>query len=1106
MAERVMERLKDKIRSARQPLLIFFLLSLSIVAVGWLYSFYHLREHRKEITRDLESVASLKENQIDSWLAERMSDAQNIIDNPYIGERVGQLFREPYSENIGLDRLKWMRSLQNLKQYQNVLLLDIKGRIRMQTGKTVHKIGPETGTLAGKTVITGQASFSDFYYCTECQTVHLDVLAPVIHYNRQRDSVVGVIILRIEPENLLYPLIQQWPVPSKSAETYLVRRDNGEVLYLTELRFQKGSAAKLRHPLSRKELPEVMAINGSTGNVTAVDYRGKKVYAYLHNMPANPWYIIAKTDRREAEAIAWFIGFIVIVLIIAAGGVIGSLWNRQQKSYFRNQLEQERERQALSKHYEYLTKYANDIILLLDEDLNILEANDKAVAAYGYSREKILTLDIYRLRKSDSRSSVDDQYRKVVDDNGLLFEAIHKRSDGSTFPVEVSARMMEVEGQKYFQIIIRDISERKRDQEILQSQKEELEAANEELMVTNQKLLSSEQELIQADEELRSQLAEVQESRDALERSQTSLKRMEEMFDQFLKYSPVYVFFKDENIRPLKLSRNYEQMLGRPLQELLGRNMDELFPSDLAKGMVEDDKKILREGKVIEVDEEFNGRHYRTIKFPILQEGRPKMLAGFTMDVTEQKRSEEALRKSEERFKKLIDTAYDAIFIADAETGMIIDANAQAGVLLGMPVEQIKGMHQSQLHPSELAEHYREVFRRHLESGRAITENLYVCRKDGARIPVDISASVIELEGRRVNQGVFRDITQRKRSEEAHRKSEERFRQVAESAGEWIWEVNMEGLYTYSSPAVEKILGYSAQEIVGQKHFFDLFAPEIREEYKKIAFEVFAKKESFKGFINININKNGEKVLLETSGLPVFGNDGALNGYCGADTNVTEREKAEEQIKASLKEKEVLLREIHHRVKNNLQVISSLLNLQSGYITDQRALELFKECQTRVRSMSLIHERLYQSEALSRLSFSGYAQALIEDLFHSYGADRGMVSYSLDIINQPMKIDTAIPCGLIVNELVSNSLKYAFPGYHKIGRPGLIKISLVREGDGSLALSVSDNGIGMPQGFNINKVESLGLQLVTTLVEQLDGRLEVKNKDGACLRIIFRAQ
>ncbi len=970
-----MERLKDKIRSAWQPLLIFFLLSISIIAAGWLYSFYHLRDHRQEISRDLESVASLKENQIDSWLSERMSDAQNIVDNPYIGERVSHLFKETYSENMELDRLKWMRSLQNLKQYQNVLLLDIKGRIRMQTGKTVHKIGPETSTLARKVAATGRTSFSDFYYCTECRTVHLDVLAPVVQYNRQRDSVVGVIILRIEPEQLLYPLIQQWPVPSKSAETYLVKREGQEVFYLTELRFQKGSAAKLRYPLSRSELPEVMAINGSTGNVTAVDYRGKKVYAYLHNIPGNPWYMIAKTDRREAEAIAythvWFIGLIVIAMIFAAGGIIGSLWNRQQKSYFQNLLEQERERQALSKHYEYLTKYANDIILLLDEDLNIREANDKAVSVYGYPREKMLTLDIHRLRKSDSRPSVDDQYRKVVDENGLLFETVHKRSDGSTFPVEVSARRMEVERKKYFQTIIRDITERKRDQEVLQSQKEELEAANEELVMANQKLLSSEQELRLADEELRNQLAAVQESRDALERSQASLKQMEEMFDQFLKYSPVYVFFKDENIKSLKLSRNYERMLGRPLEELLGRNMDELFPSDLAKGMVEDDKRILREGKVVEVEEEFGGRHYRTIKFPILQEGRPRMLAGFTLDVTERRKAEQNLQELNQRFEYVLGATKTGFDIIDSDYNVIyIDPYWQKS--------------------------YGEAAGK--KCYRYFMNQDSVCPSCGIKTALEMKQVVVTQE--------------------------------------------------------------------------------------------FLKRENR---------------WVEVHTIPFQDASGA---WMAAEFNIdiTEHKKSQENITAALKEKEVLLREVHHRVKNNLQVISSLLNLQSGYITDQRSLELFKECQTRVRSMSLIHERLYQSESLSRLSFSGYARALVEDLFHSYGIDRELVSYSMDIIDQPMKIDTAIPCGLIVNELVSNSLKYAFPSYHQIGRKGDISIIMTREDEGRLVLSVSDNGIGLPEGFDIEKVGSLGLQLVTTLVQQLDGRLEINNDHGACFRVVFKAE
>jgi|GEM_PF-2068735 len=984
-----METRSDKLKTAWQPLLIFTALSVGIIAVGWLYSFYHLKDHRQDIYRDLESVASLKENQINNWLSERMSDAQNIIDNPYIGQRVEQLFKEPYSENMSLDRLKWMRSLQNLKQYQNVLLLDVQGRLRMQTGRTVHRIGPETGALVRRVVASRHTSFSDFYYCTECQTAHLDVFAPVIHYNGRGDPVVGVIILRIEPEQLLYPLIQQWPVPSGSAETYLVRKEGDQVLYLTELRFLKGSAAKIKFPLSQNDLPEVMAIKGKSGNISGVDYRGHRVFAHVHNISDTPWFIIAKMDRREAEAIAylhvWFIGLIVLMMIVAAGGIIGFLWNRQRTGFFRRQYKMEKERQALSKHYEYLTKYANDIILLLDQNLNIREANDKAVNTYGYSREKLLELNLHQLRQSDSRPSVDDQYRKVIDENGLVFETIHKRSDGSLLPVEVSARMIEAEGQKYFQTIIRDITERKRDQEILQSQKEELETTNQELMLANQKLSASEQELKQADEELRNQLAAVQESRDALQESQASLKQMEEMFDQFLKHSPVYVFFKDQDIRSIKMSKNYEQMLGRPLEQLLGKSMDELFPSDLARSMVEDDKVALREGKVVEVEEEFNGRLYRTIKFPILQEGKPKMLAGFTLDITENRKAEQDLRRSEEFIRSIISNSPIGIAVRDKK-GKLLSYNQAWVRIWGMTNDRIAK------HGHDIIGNDFRILFEHLGPHLEIVEKIFD-RGGSFFIP--------ELNIINPNQG----------------------------GAKWV------------------------------------------RQY----------------FYTVNDSQgNVDKVVILTD-------------------DITDRKASEDKILTALKEKEVLLREVHHRVKNNLQVISSLLSLQSGYISDEKSLSLFKECQTRVRSMALIHERLYQSKSLSNLNFLAYVRNLVEDLFHSYGIDRDKISCRMDIDESPMKIDTAIPCGLIVNELVSNSLKYGFPSYHLIGRQGQIEITLSRKDDGSVVLGVSDNGVGLPQGFDIEKVASLGLQLVTTLVQQLDGRLEIKGGNGAYFGITFKA-
>lgn len=222
--------------------------------------------------------------------------------------------------------------------------------------------------------------------------------------------------------------------------------------------------------------------------------------------------------------------------------------------------------------------------------------------------------------------------------------------------------------------------------------------------------------------------------------------------------------------------------------------------------------------------------------------------------------------------------------------------------------------------------------------------------------------------------------------------------------------------------------------------------------------------------------------------------------------NALERKQVEEQLNASLKEKEVLLKEIHHRVKNNMQVISSLLNLQSSRIQNQEILDMFKESQDRIRSMSLIHERLYQSADLAKIDFSHYIQNLASYLFQSYRIDPEAVILKTDVQDVSLDINKAIPCGLIINELVSNSLKYAFPQFKekdkKKREKGEIHIQLTSN-DGEVTLLVKDNGIGLPEDLDIETAHSFGLQLVTTLVAQLNGRIEIKRKPSALFKITF---
>ncbi len=214
--------------------------------------------------------------------------------------------------------------------------------------------------------------------------------------------------------------------------------------------------------------------------------------------------------------------------------------------------------------------------------------------------------------------------------------------------------------------------------------------------------------------------------------------------------------------------------------------------------------------------------------------------------------------------------------------------------------------------------------------------------------------------------------------------------------------------------------------------------------------------------------------------------------------DITERKVAEDKLRASLEEKKILLREIHHRVKNNMQIISSLLNLQTIYINNEKVVDILKESQNRIKSMAMIHEKLYESSGLTRIGFSDYIKHLTTYLFQSYIVDMKRIELKLDVEDILLDIDTAIPCGLIINELVTNSIKHAFDD----GKEGSIIIQLHKLND-KLFLSVRDDGVGFPKTLDYKNTETLGLQLINSLVMQLDGTLELKINHGTEFKIMF---
>lgn len=312
--------------------------------------------------------------------------------------------------------------------------------------------------------------------------------------------------------------------------------------------------------------------------------------------------------------------------------------------------------------------------------------------------------------------------------------------------------------------------------------------------------------------------------------------------------------------------------------------------------------------------------------------------------------------------------------------------------------------------------------------------------------------------------------------------------------------VNPEGKIAAINQATSALLGYEESELTDQPVGVILALEEIAS-FERTRLDQLAGAGPIHDTEVTFVTQSGTRIPVSVSASVVRDQHNIKQGVAYIGRDLTERKQAEEQIRRSLREKEILLKEIHHRVKNNLQVISSLLMLQSEEATDEGAVEMLRASQNRVYSMAIMHETLYQSEYLAEIDLVDYMQRLANHLVRSYQADPQSIAVQIDIGHISLSTDTAIQCGLIVNELVSNSLKHAFP----TSQAGEISIGVQQEHDNQVILTVSDNGVGLPPDIPFPGTGSLGLQLVAMLIHQLEGKVEVERDGGTTFKIQFSA-
>jgi len=508
-------------------------------------------------------------------------------------------------------------------------------------------------------------------------------------------------------------------------------------------------------------------------------------------------------------------------------------------------------------------------------------------------------------------------------------------------------------------------------------------------------------------------------------------------------------------------------------------------------------------GEVTAADK--NGNEFTTTlsAFALRKNGlKPTNHVYILRNITKGEHANVELKKSEHKYRQLVENSLQAVVII--QDFRMVYVNKSFSRIIGYTIDELLAFTPKEtmniVHPDDKKMVWENLKKRLVGLDIPPHYQFKGVSKDGKTKILDLYASKTEFEGKPAIQGFILDITEQVEAQKSVEKRTKFIETILNNLplGIAVNEINS-GKSTFINKEFREISGWTKEKIPNLREIFKkaLNNPEQEKNISnKIKSDIKDKKPENLFWDSIELeSKTGDKKYLSTKTIPLYDLDLIILTV----QDITERIAADKQIQNSLKEKEILLREIHHRVKNNLQTISSLLDLQVESIKDSAALEAFRSSQSRIKSMALIHERLYKSEDLSRIKAQEYINNLTDYLEATYDSQAGNIKLKTNVQNILLNVDTAIPCGLIINELVSNSMKYAFPGE----QAGTIEVSLLVCSNNIISLSIKDDGIGIPAEITIENSASLGLQLVHLLAKQISGALKTERKNGTCVEIMF---
>lgn len=620
-------------------MLLFVLISICVIVVGILYYNNQKENLLKEKQQELSAISDLKIRQITQWRTERLGNAKFLGDNTLLVRIISEFLKKTSNKTLHENVLQSLKSLTENYDYKNVFLIDTGGNVRMAFPGKDTLIGDQLRPLLAGIIKKREVILTDLHRANLVSYVHLDLIIPLIDHSTNDTLVLGLMALRVDPQKVLFPLIQTWTTPSKSAESLIIRKEGNEIVYLNELRHIKNGELLYKKSITTKNLAATMAIEGISGTVNAIDYRGIRVVAAMKKIPGTPWFMVAKIDRDEILSALneqMTMGVIILALLILTSGLfLGFVLRNQRVRYYREKYENELDRLALVRHFDYILKYANDIILLIDKDLKIVEANDRASEIYMYTRNEIIGMDLENIRAPHTLIQFQEQLKRINDNESATFETFHKRKDGSIFPIEISTRVVSIEGAKYYQTIGRDITDRKCAEE--------------------------------------------------------TLKESEEKFRKIFEESPFSMVMTGKDLVIVRANQSFCNMTGYDEKELKSFTFKNFtHPDYISKDEVSLMKLIAQEISIYHTEKKYIRKDgsilwgSTTISIIRNNKGEIQFFLGMVEDITSRKDTENALEKSFSLLKATLDSTADGLLVVDSE-GKIVQFNQKYKEMWGIP-------------------------------------------------------------------------------------------------------------------------------------------------------------------------------------------------------------------------------------------------------------------------------------------------------------------------------------------------------------------------------------------------------------------------------------